>query len=445
MRARPHAAFASLVESGTAPASVAPGWLSWLVWGVAACFYLAGFYLRVSPAVMTAELMRAFAINAGALGNFSAVYFYTYVLMQIPIGVLVDSWGARRLLILGSVFAAAGTFTFGSTSRYALACLGRALVGAATAVGWVVTLKLTTHWMPARRFATVVGLSLFMGNVGALVAQVPLRLLVERVGWRAAILLSGAAILAIGAAAWRVVRNDPSERGYSSYAPAALQRQAPLRLADLVTGFRRIFTYRNTWLIFGAQGGFVGSILAFTGLWGAPFLHARFGLPARSAAFVCSVMILCWAVASPIFGAGSDSLRRRKPLYLGGAVVAAIGWMVMFYLPLPLSAFVIAAAVTSSACGAVVLGFPYAKESVPVGLLGTITGAINVGNMIGPTLLQPAIGWVLDQRWTGTVANGLRTYEIAAFRTAFLLIVAWSVLGCVLIALTRETNCVQTA
>lgn len=427
------------------PARFAPAWLSWSVWGVAAFFYLAGFYLRVSPAVMTTELMRAFSINASALGNFSAVYFYAYVLMQIPTGVLVDSWGARRLLILGSVFAAAGTFIFGTTNSYALACVGRALVGGATAVGWVVTLKLTTHWMPSRRFATIAGLSLFMGNVGALVAQVPLRMLVEQVGWRAAVMSSGAAILAVGAIAWFAVTNDPSDDGYASYAPASLRREAQPHVWELLKGFKRVFAYRNTWLIFFAQGATVGSILAFTGLWGAPFLRARFGLAPKTAAIVCSVMILCWAVASPVFGALSDGLKRRKPLYLGGAIAAATGWTVMFYTALPLAPFVIVAAATSVACGAVILGFPYAKESVPVQFLGTITGAINVGNMIGPTVLQPAIGWVLDRQWSGTLVNGLRVYETAAFRAGFLLIAGWSALACVLIAMTRETNCTQTA
>src|SRR5213596_2616325 len=87
----------------------APTSLAWSVWGTAAFFYLAGFYLRVSPAVMTTELMRSFNITAADLGNFSAFYFYTYVLMQIPTGVLVDSWGGQRLLILGSIAAAIGT------------------------------------------------------------------------------------------------------------------------------------------------------------------------------------------------------------------------------------------------------------------------------------------------------------------------------------------------
>src|SRR4051812_13485370 len=119
--------------------------LSWMVWAVAATFYLAGFYLRTSPAVMTTELMRDFGIAASQLGQFSAFYFYAYILMQIPTGVFVDRWGARRLLIVGSVGATAGTLLFGATGSYALASVGRALVGASTAVAWVVTLKLATH------------------------------------------------------------------------------------------------------------------------------------------------------------------------------------------------------------------------------------------------------------------------------------------------------------
>src|SRR3954467_14134271 len=109
--------------------------LAWSVWAVAATFYLAAFYLRSSPAVMTTELMRDFGIGASQLGTFSAVYFYAYIAMQIPTGVLVDSWGARRLLIAGSVAAPAGTCLFGLTSSYALASFGRLIVGGATAVG----------------------------------------------------------------------------------------------------------------------------------------------------------------------------------------------------------------------------------------------------------------------------------------------------------------------
>lgn len=428
--------------SQTAAPDLPPGWLSVIVFGVATLFYLAAFYLRNSPAVMTTELMRDFSITASQLGQFSAVYFYAYVLMQIPTGVLVDSWGARRLLITGSILAAAGTLAFGATTNVGVAMAGRGLVGAATAVGWVVTLKLATHWFPSHRFATLAGLGLMIGNIGALVAQVPLRLGVEQFGWRPVAIGSAILVAGIAGLAWAFVRNDPAERNYASHAPAILQKTDHLSVWLLLKGFRHIFAYRNTWLIFLAQGGFVGTMIGFTGLWGPPFLRLRFGIPSTTAAAVCSVMIVCWAVASPICGHLSDKIGRRKPIYLAGAIIAAAGLATMFYVPgLPLPLFVVVSGVTSFACGAVILGFAFAKESVPVHFLGTISGAVNVGNMIGPALLQPAIGWVLDQRWSGQSTDGLRVYGLGDYQAGLSLMVGWLAVSCILIALTRETYC----
>jgi len=422
-----------------------PALLAWSVWGIAAIFYLTGFYQRVSPAVMTGELMRDFSIGAKDLGTLSAFYFYVYVAMQIPVGVLVDSWGARRLLIWGSISAAAGTFIFGGTHDFAIACAGRALVGGATAVGWLVVLKLATHWFPSQRFAMLTGLGLFFGNIGALGAQVPLRIAIEHFGWRGVVLGSGGALVLVGLLAWAVVKDDPSDEGMRSFAPASIQDHRSSSTLDLLKGFKRIFAYRNTWLIVFAQGGIVGPILSFTGLWGTPYLKARFGIPSTTAAAVCSVMIVCWAVSSPISGHLSDRVGKRKPIYLAGCLVAAIGWMVMFYAnSLPLPIFTVIAAITSFACGPVVIGFASGKESVPPRFLGTLTGAVNIGNMSGPAILQPAIGWVLDKQWSGHMANGFRIYDPTAFEKGFLLLIAWSVLSCILIAGIRETNCRQT-
>ncbi len=421
-----------------------PALLAWSVWGIAAIFYLTGFYQRVSPAVMTGELMRDFSIGAKELGTLSAFYFYFYVAMQIPTGVLVDSWGARRLLISGSISAAIGTFVFGSTHDFGVAGAGRALVGASTAVGWLVVLKLATHWFPSERFAMLTGLGLCFGNIGALAAQVPLRVGIEQFGWRAVVLGSAGAILIVGILAWAVVKDDPSAKGYRSFAPASIHERRRSSVLDLLKGFKNIFAYRNTWLIVFAQGGIVGPILSFTGLWGAPYLRSRFAIPPTTAAAVCSVMIVCWAVSSPISGHLSDRIGKRKPIYLAGCIVAALGWITMFYVPgIPLPLFTVVAAITSFACGPVVIGFAAGKESVPPRFLGTLTGAVNIGNMSGPAILQPAIGWVLDRQWSGQMSNGFRVYDPAAFEKGFILLVAWSVLACILIASIRETNCKQ--
>ncbi len=430
----------------TVPQSVEPKYppplLAWSVWGTAALFYLSGFYQRVSPAVMTGELMRDFGIGAKGLGTLSAFYFYVYVAMQIPVGVLVDSWGARRLLIWGSISAAIGTFVFGTTHDFAVACAGRAVVGGATAVGWLVVLKLATHWFPSHRFGMLTGLGLCFGNIGAVGAQVPLRLAIEHFGWRSVVMFSAAAIVAVGVLAVAIVKDDPSDLGMRSFAPSSLQARRADSVFDLLKGFQSIFAHRNTWLIVFAQGGIVGPILTFTGLWGTPFLRARFGIPSTTAAAICSVMTICWAASSPISGYLSDRIGRRKPIYLAGSLVASVGWIVMFYADgLPLSVFTVVAAITSMACGPVVIGFAAGKESVSERFMGTVTGAVNIGNMSGPAILQPAVGLVLDQNWSGHMANGFRVYDARAFEAGFALLVAWSILSCILISFLKETNC----
>ena len=436
-----------MTSTVTATNAIAPPkWRSWLVWAIPATFYLTAFFFRASPAVMTGELMRDFHISAKQLGTLSACYFYAYVLMQVPVGVLVDSWGAKKLLVLGSLISAAGTLLFASTDNFVLACTGRAMVGAATAVGWIVTLKIATHWFPSRSFAMISGLGLFIGNLGALFAQVPLRLLMDAFGWRSVVVSSAALVLAIGVLAWTLVRNDPVEAGFRSFAPPELTGTRKESLATLLKGFGKILKYPNTWLIFIAQGGFVGSVLAFTGLWGPAYLKSRFGLSSTNAAAVCSVMIICWAGSSPFYGRISDAIHKRKSLYLGGAIGMAIGWPILFYTPgVGLPVFIAIAGLVSISAGAVILGFAYAKESVPVQYMGTISGATNMGNMVGPTLLQPGIGWMLDQKWTGGLEKGTRVYGVEAFHYAFLLIVAWVILTCILTAFTKETNCKPSA
>src|SRR5210317_988973 len=111
--------------------------LSWTIWGLGALLYLIGFYQRVAPGVMTVELMTDFRLNATSMGNLSAFYFYSYVAMQIPTGLLADHWGPRRLLTLGAAVAGLGTLMFGMAPDALWANTGRLLIGGSVAVAFV--------------------------------------------------------------------------------------------------------------------------------------------------------------------------------------------------------------------------------------------------------------------------------------------------------------------
>ncbi len=416
--------------------------LSWLVWGLGALLYFTGFYQRVAPAVMTDQLMSDFRIGAAALGNFSAFYFYSYVAMQIPTGILADHLGPRKLLAAGALIAAIGALLFSLAHHLALANLGRLLIGGSVAVAWVALMKLAIHWFPPERFSLVTGAALLCGVAGAVSAGIPLRLLVEWMGWRWVMLAISLFSVGIALAIWLVVRDDPSEKGYASFAPPATA--GGRGSWQLLGGLAQVIRYRNTLLLAIAQGAQVGAVLAFCGLWGVPYLAVRYGLNPSESAAVTSTIMLAWAFAGPFIGGVSERYGRRKTVYLTAITLAAAGWLAAICLPsLPLWAFVMLATLGGMACGAVIIGFAFAKESVPVELAGTVSGVCNMGAMAGPMLLQPAIGLVLDLHWTGALENGVRVYGLEAYRSGLLLIVAWLVLAVAAAALTRESRCRQ--
>jgi MFS family permease len=416
-----------------------PARLAWTVWSLGAALYLVGFYHRVAPAVMTRELATTFGLSATALGNLSAFYFFTYVAMQVPTGLIADRWGPRRLLTAGALVAALGTLLFALAPGLVVASAGRLLVGGSVAVAFVGMLKLASHWFAPRQFALVSGMALFTGIVGAVFAGVPLRLAVDRFGWRPVMTASALATLGLAAAIWLVVRDDPEERGHASYFAAGAHHETPTVLG----GLREVLRYGNTWLLAFVPGGIAGALLAFAGLWGVPYLTTVYGMTTAEAAGATSTVMVGWALGGPVFGAASDRMGRRKPLYVGGMVVVTVGWALVLYASPARPLLAALLAVVGFASGCMMPGFAFAKESVPPPVAGTVSGVVNTGVMVGPLVLQPSIGWMLDRLWGGAVQDGVRVYEHSAYRAGFGLMMAWLVASLAAVLFTRETHCRQ--
>ena len=418
---------------------------AWLVWGLAALFYLMGFFQRVAPAVMTSELMRDFQINAAALGNLSGLYFYSYVAMQIPTGILADSWGPRRLLSLGALVAGTGTMLFALAPNFIWAGIGRFLIGGSVAVAFVGMLQLASQWFPPRLFALVTGMALCFGLIGAVGAGPPLRLLMDIFSWRSVIFASALVTLSISLGVWIIVRDHPHEKGYADLFP---RKKSPRRISlkHILLGVLKVFTYRNTALLFIIPGGIVGCVLTFSGLWGVPFLTTHHGLTTARASGLTSALLVAWGLGGPFFGWLSDHLGHRKPLFILGTSIVLIGWGVILYVPsLPVKTLVGVLIVTGFFSGCMIVSFAFAKESVPPDLSGTVAGVVNMGVMLGPTILQPAVGWLLDRNWNGEMANQVRVYSQEAYQTGFSLMIAWAGLALLLLFFTRETGCRQQA
>ncbi len=425
-------------QSSTAP----PTSLAWTMWGLAASLYFIAFYHRVAPAVITTELSQEFGLTAAALGNLSAFYFYSYVAMQIPTGLLADRFGPRVLLTVGAALTAIGTVVFAMAPNAAWANMGRLLIGGSSGMAFVCMLKLASHWMPVRRFALTSGVALAVGVFGAVSAGAPLRLLVNEFGWRDVMWAAAAVTLLLAVVTWLIVRDDPKQRGYKSYAAAHEHTDS---VTNVFAGLKAVLRYRNVVLLFFIPGAMTGITLSFAGLWGVPFLTTHYGLTQTNAAGLCSTMMVAWSIGCLTFGAASDRMGRRKPLYIGGMSSTLLSWSIFIFGPHPGYPLLVAMlTATGFFAGCFIITFAFAKESVPHQFAGTVSGVSNMGVILGPMVLQPLIGVILDGRWQGALVEGKRVFDLASYQQGFSMMLLWSAIALVLLCFTRETYCKQT-
>ena len=420
-----------------------PAYQSWLTLCLGIAFYFSGFFHRMVTAVMADQLMADFNIGAASLGNFSSFYYYSYVAVQIPTGILADYWGSRKLLTAGALLSSFGAFIFASSSSIHTANIGRLIIGASMGVAWVSILKLSTRWFKPNQFAVVTGLALGLGLLGALSAGVPLRLLMNLFGWRLVIFGVGTITLIISLAIWVFVRDDPVQKGYDSYVTDP-NTSNQVSKTSILSDLSNIFRYKNTWILSIVPASLMGPVLTFAGLWGLPYLTTHYDLtPVKSATLLSALLIAC-ALGAPVTGALSEKTGRRKPIYFAALCMSLIGWIpILFLHNIPLWVLVVLFSIVGFAASAIVIGMAFVKESVPLALAGTVSGISNMGMEMGPMILQPAIGLVLDLRWDGLLENGIRIYDLNAYHMAFGVIIGLSILGTLLITLATDTNCQQ--
>jgi len=417
----------------------APVWMSWLTWGSVASFYLIGFFQRVGPAVMVDELMREFQIGGALLGNLSATYFYSYTVMQIPSGLLADGIGPRRLSAMAAFLTAVGTLMFGLADHLWVAYAGRLLVGASVGVAFVTCMKLAGHWFPANRFATVTGVALLLGNFGGVLAGVPLSEAVSAFGWRASMVVSAAFTFAMAAVIWAVVRDDPRERGFTSFVHASVIEKGSL---PPMRALRTVSAQRETWLLLAASGLSAAPVLVFAGLWGVPYLTQVYGIDRNHAAALTSTMLVAWAVGGPTLGAMSDRLGRRKLPYLTANVATATLWGVfLFWGDIPRILLGPLFAAIGFTSGALIIGYAHSREANHPGAAGAVAGVVNMGTIGFAAIMQPLLGGILDRHWDGLLVNGVRIYDPGAYSAAFLWLFLSACLSVAAASFTRETYC----
>ena len=368
-------------------------------------FFLSQFY-RSANAVISPQLIHDLSLDTEGLGLLSASFFYAFAVTQIPITLLLDRVGPRRLMSCLTLVGIVGALVFSAANDLATGIAGRILMGVGMACNLMGPLKLLTLWFTPLRFATLSGMVFAIGSIGNIAATSPFVLMVESLGWRLSFQVIAAFNLLLVAAFYWVARDKPS--------PVTLKPKGIF--SDL--GF--LLKHRDFWLISVATMVSYGVFAAFQSLWAGPFLIEAMGLTPLRAGHVILMTNVAVIFGGPFWGAVSDRLKTRKWMVFVGQVMLCLVILLMLKVTPGTKLLILAVLFfcfgffrTSGS-----LMYAHIKESMPLRMAGTAMTGINFFTMMGPALFLQGLGKAMQAVYP-SASRSAEAFDLAFLLCAF--------------------------
>lgn len=382
--------------------------------------FVTGYYLsylfRTINAVMATPLANELGLGAGDLGLLTSVYFLAFAAAQIPIGMLLDRYGPRRVQSLLMVVAAFGSALFAASESFSMLLLGRALIGLGVASALTAGMQALVLWFPKERVPLLNGWMVMLGALGAVTATWPAELLLASIGWRELFGLL-AALTAVCAIMVHFVVPEaaPSSKAVS-------------------TGLKKVYSDPRFWRLAPLSASCIGTAWALQGLWAAQWLADVDGLDRAAVVQHLFIMAVALSVGAMGLGIAADRLRRRgigPETLLGGVATIFIAIQLVLILRLPLPSYILWSGVAATGA-ATVLSYAILADYFPKELTGRANGALNLFHIGTAFAVQYATGLVVQQ-WIPDAEH----YPEMAYRTAFALIVVFQIAAWIWFMLPR--------
>lgn len=422
-----------------APIPTAPTWRLWLLWGVGVAAYILSVTNRSSLSAVGVDAAVRFDADASTLSMFAVIQLAVYGAMQIPVGLLLDRFGARPIITIGMALMAVGQLVLAFAPDVGWAIAARMLLGAGDAAVFPSVLRVIAVWFPERQAPFMVQLTGLVGQSGQILAVLPLAALLHATSWTVAFgSLAGLGVL-FTVLTFAVIRNRPAGRTADVSVDTQTGTMHVVRSsADLRQGFRESWGHPGTRLAFWSHFTTPFSGTAFVLLWGFPFLTIGQGLTPAMASLLFTVYVVFGIFVGPVIGALSSRHPRHRSRLLVLPVIAiqAAGWLAVIMWPgtAPLwLLFVLVFAMSTGGPGSMI-GFDHARTFNPSHRLSTATGITNVGGFLAALLAILLIGIAMDAQGAGTP----ETYTLDAFRFAFLTQVPLWFIGSLFIVIERK-------
>jgi MFS family permease len=381
---------------------------AYTVWLVALSAYVVAVFDRASLGVAAVDAQERFSAGASEISLFLVLQLAVYAALQVPVGVALDRFGSRRMILAGAVTMAAGQFVLALATDVPTAVVARVLVGAGDAMTFISVLRVIGMWFAGGAVPLITQLTGIFGQLGSIVAAYPLVALLHGTSWSTTFLGAAATGVLVGVLVLVALRDTPPDRQLPEAAGGAEMRR---RLAD---SWREPGTRIGLYTHLVTQ--FSGTVFAL--LWGYPFLVVGEDRSPGTAAGLLTLLVVVGMCVGPVLG----RLCARWPLRRSVLVFSILGatasvWTVLLLWPgrAPIPLLVVLVVVLGTNGPGSMIGFDYARTWNPVERQGSASGVVNVGGFVASLLTILAVGAVLDLLTPVQSTD----YSLGAFRAAF--------------------------
>lgn len=382
----------------------------YLICGLAALFYLYDYFIQVAPSIMTTELMHDFKIGAGDLGVLSGCFYYSYTVMQIPAGLMLDQLGARKLLCFSALISAIGVCIFASAHYFVLLCLARFFIGLGSAFAFISALFLVARWFSHQYFALIAGFIQLGGSLGSIIGLAPLAFLINKNGWRGAMWMIGVFTCVLAVVFFIIIKD-----GRTDY------KNKPITQKHLFKKIKILINLKQVWWI--SLCGLISWVPVATigALWGVPYLMKIYSLNNVEGGYICTAFWVGLGFGSPLMGWLSSCYFGSAKPFMACFILGLIGAILVLLAPyLPIAMTAVTLFIYGLSSSAQSLSFSILKERVPSDLFATASGVNNMAAILGGAIFQPLVGWVLHLLWVGNSFNNVPIYTVHEYTMAFL-------------------------
>lgn len=413
-------------------------WRGVFIWGIATLFYFFDNLLNAAPGGMTTQLIEVFNISYGELGVLSSCYLWSYGLMQIPAGLLVDAYGPRRVLSLAGIACVIGTVMFGFSDTILMACIGRILIGFGSSFAVVGCTKIAANWFPPRRFALFMGLMVAVGMLGGAFGIAAISPIIDNYGWKNTLMGGAGVALAISILLWAFVRDKPPV--HLDYIPES----KPSEQVSIMTGLKEVVMCSQDWFAAIYAGLMYVPTIAFGALWGTPYLVEAHGFDQSTAGLLSSLVFVGWVFGGPAYGWVSDYIGRRNlPMYFANISTLLISLWIIYgtghtFASLAVCMFLLG----FFSCG-FLIAFVVTREKNRPEISGTAIGFMNMMNTFSGAFLQILIGWILDKISSNVIlTEGGKAFTLGDYQKALMCIPVCLVIAFLALTRVKETYCI---